>query len=232
MKPYDHIEHYVTGKLTGEDLQAFEKAIQEDPELKEMVENYDAIKDLSTGILEMELLQEVKKVTVSDKTAATEKETPVKKINPWKRYLIIGAAAVFIGLVIAFFSTQNDIDTVQIVQTYYEEPVFEGIKKSVSPEVIQQMDELTQAKHYFKLNRYQQSIDILEAHISGLKKGIHLDEVRFWLGHAYFKKKQYKKARTQFLMVNNNNPNCLVKLCDVLRGKEKEEILADFCTNQ
>ncbi len=63
MNPYDHIDDFKAGKLSGKELRKFEVALETDKQLARQVENYDVLKTASEGILELQLLEEVKNAT-------------------------------------------------------------------------------------------------------------------------------------------------------------------------
>ena len=239
MKSYETIEKYLGGELSGEDLVAFEAELAADPELKSLVENYDSVKTLSSGILEMELLQEVKNVT-ENKSAAQ----PLKE-NYTKLYLVIGAIAAL--LAIMFFINKNsdtgadpipESDTRDILIAYYDAPVDESIVRSANP---MDLEDFALAKSLFNKNQFIEAIALLEKNIKGIdinalsvdQKDLHRQK-KIWLAHSYFLAKDYDKAQKLFEESETRkdileNKECMIRLCQYFKGEKPRSELDAIC---
>jgi hypothetical protein len=78
MDAYEHIEDYIKGRLSDSDKMAFDSALSHDKELQLLVDNYQEISNVSEGLLELELLSEVKEVGQT-----------ISLIDKWKYWKII-----------------------------------------------------------------------------------------------------------------------------------------------
>ncbi len=62
MDAYEHIGDYTKGRLSDTDKLTFDSVLSHDKELQLLVDNYQQISNVSEGLLEIELLGEVKEV--------------------------------------------------------------------------------------------------------------------------------------------------------------------------
>ena len=81
---YEHIDDYKNGLLTGEVLDQFEAAMEGDLSLKLAVDNYDAAKGISEGLLEvdmMETLRAISNVEIEEEISNDELRISIKDKN-------------------------------------------------------------------------------------------------------------------------------------------------------
>ena len=64
---YAHIDDYMNGLLEGEELRLFEAEMKRNPSLKKAVENYEPAKQISEGLLEIDMLETLKGLKDSDR---------------------------------------------------------------------------------------------------------------------------------------------------------------------
>ena len=110
---YDHIEDYISGRLSSQDKTEFEAAMQSDPDLSEAVQNFHLAKKLSASLIEDETRQVLNSI----------KSKP--KGNQQKFYLI--AASILVLVIAFYFVVLKEKDPVvyddkQIFAQLYESP--------------------------------------------------------------------------------------------------------------
>lgn len=114
MNFFDHIDDYKNGSLTGETLRLFEVALENDVDLQAAVENYDAAKGISEGLLELDVMG------VIEGLATTKKE--VKTTIFSLRNLMVAASVVGV-LVFGWWMipVKKSVDTSALFANLYEE---------------------------------------------------------------------------------------------------------------
>jgi hypothetical protein len=146
MKMQEYIDEYVAGKLSGDDLIAFERAMSEDMALRSLVDNYHEVRKTSEGILEMELLSEVESFAIKSlniEEKLNEKinknhRSETKKINKFLKYalIVLGLAVVLYGIYCLTNKTTQKIESEQIqFADLYESPNW-PIKRSQEEDIL------------------------------------------------------------------------------------------------
>lgn len=122
----DHIEKYIKGALSGDDLEAFESEMQNDASLAEKVDNHrQLLKGLEIGFnLELK--------SMLQKEEAKFKQAPVKEPKRTKSfYILFGMAAAVSVLIVSVFVLQNrNLSNEQLFAQYYE--TYPNVEQPVS----------------------------------------------------------------------------------------------------
>lgn len=171
MNAHDHIDDYMAGLLSGEDLIEFEAAVASDEQLRRLVENYDEIKSVSEGVLELQLLNEVTAIQPDNKT--------IKQPRSNNRYFLLAAAFLLLAAVAYyFFSEKNKIQEEPVLfADVYREPIW-PVTKSVAPE--------RDDKHYIaKASATYLAGDLTSAKIILLDSVQDAELGHYWLAEMY-----------------------------------------------
>lgn len=187
----NYIEDYMAGKLHGEQLKSFEMALQNDVELKNMVDNYDVMKKASEGILEMELLREVK---AARQQAAGSEEQAAKKeaaVTPIYRTLLKYAAAAVVLFGLGWLLAQGIKDgkvmnAEELYAAHYEVPTWPGSRGMQSGSIDY---EAKAASTYL-------SGDLQKAKVYLLDSLGDKDLGRYWLAEMYLERGEYNTVLT------------------------------------
>ncbi|MEM9548881.1 MAG: hypothetical protein AAGA77_23045 [Bacteroidota bacterium] len=123
----DHIDDYMSGALSGDALKQFENQLKVDPELKRIVDEYSALKNISTGLLEMQLLQEVEEANAPPKTSI-----PFLKASLTRLLLLVIGIALLTFLVYRFMSNVNDKKNDTPYAFAYTEPIWPVVRDNES----------------------------------------------------------------------------------------------------
>lgn len=126
MDYYDKIEDYLNNRLSETEREEMVKAIQNDPDLKVVVEEYSGISLVRESLVEEELLGMFKKIEKGDK------QDERKGRGRW--WLIFIGMIVILVLVWKFGFT-NHPETEELFAQYYQEPMWE-INRSQGASVI------------------------------------------------------------------------------------------------
>jgi len=207
---YAHIDAYKQGILKGELLVSFEQEMERNDSLRLAVDNYDVAKDISEGLLELDMMETLKQLkTQRDKTMQSQVKDNAKIIDlkesdtqtpstfltnwNWKKWL---AAAAMIGLILIsgwwFMDYRVEQQYIAQVQENYEWPEDPDATKSVDTVG---MTDFEKGKFYFRTNNYKKSLPFLERHILREKDPKSLSEGYEWLGAVYVKLGMMDKAR-------------------------------------
>jgi len=172
MNAYDYIDDYIEGSLDGDLLKEFEGILSEDAELQLVVKNYKGVKQLSSGMLEMELLEEV--------NAAGKAYNNVDESSGVSKQWIVLLCLIATMLVLWFvlrdqFNVPIDNNTNQTFASLYKEPIW-PIKRTTSEDTIE-----------IALSKY-----INEGNLSAAKSmllDISSDKTagRYWIAEIYAK---------------------------------------------
>lgn len=68
---FEHIDDYKDGSLKGEELRLFEEALRNDADLRAAVDNYDAAKGISEGLLELDVMGVIEGLARGEKEGKT-----------------------------------------------------------------------------------------------------------------------------------------------------------------
>lgn len=184
MKAHDYIEEYLAGKLTSEQLVAFEQAMADDAELRSVVNNYTGIKIISEGLLENEILQEVREVSAKleiDNSQIRSKELGEK--HDFRKWVLLGIGLLVLALVVLFSYraiTKISIDEQKFFATY-QKPLFLKNTRTVD---IESLSEIDQAGYLFATNRYDEAELLLDELLASSKVASQKDSIYLLLGHV------------------------------------------------
>ena len=201
---YEHIDDYMNGLLEGEMLSQFESEMNTNASLKKAVENYASAKAISEGLLEVDMMETLKRLKDSEKglkkggssdninsgNQGTEMKTP--KIT--RRFWL--AAAFFIGLLAVTSLWIMDTNAKALDKDYilanYIRPIDEDATKSSDTNGRTNFEE---GKHLFSLNRFEESIPWFESYLSEVSEKKLMSRGYFWLGAAYLESWRVEEAR-------------------------------------
>lgn len=211
----EHIEKYLEGQMEEEELKAFEKAIENDPELRHEVSEFELIKE---GFDTLDLKQKMAKI-ISSKS---QKDKPL----PYLKIIIIFLG--ILGLVILgnwllrtkklegksvyaqYFridpgiptpmSSANNIELLDAIVDYKAEQYEESLDKLSSMDPKNDTIQYYLAMNYRALGRQDSAKIILEL----LPESSAFNERRNWylLGY-YLQKEEYDKARDLLPSIND-----------------------------
>jgi len=194
MDVYEHIDDYIKGRLTSADKLAFESALSHDKELQSLVDNYQEISNVSEGLLELELLGEIKEVGQT-----------VSFGDKWKIWKIL--VPILLLSAIAYFAFQAGRNAKQLEKqkvyfaANYERPDNPDTVRSAD---LNTLDDLGKAIYYFELNDFDAAEKVLKDIIQSSTDESELSDAHYWLGHVYLNKMEWEKAKTQFLLSKRN----------------------------
>ena len=115
----DKIEAYLKGTMSAEEEAQFDKAVEQDPELAQAVDNFGIANDALEVLIEDNLRKELE-ILKSEETGTTNvisihKKKPVARMRSLRTYL---AAAASVALLLGFFGIQR------IGGTYSNEAIY------------------------------------------------------------------------------------------------------------
>ena len=187
---HNYINDYVAGKLEGEDLAAFERALEQDAELRALVANYGAAGKIVDGILEHELTEEIESVRqeYAGKPVATGQEASgtVRRLKSRRWWLAAASVAV---LVTATWLTmrilnpgQPELTAQQVYDQFYVDPLWPASRSSSTATFSEK------AYSAFVNNDFALARSILLDSISDKAMG------RYWLAEMYLKRMEPDSA--------------------------------------
>jgi len=218
MKPIEHIDEYMAGKLSAEERVSFEAAMQQDAELRELVANYDTIKEVSTLALEEELLNEVKTVA---KKSALQSTPPTSKLN-FRSILGIAASILLLIATFVFFNSYAyKQKKEEIKMANYQQPDPGTVRSGDTSN----FNNLEKAKDYFDRNYHKEAKELLEKELANSSGEFEISEIKYWLAHSYYKLSEYDKAIILLNQSSDPIDPCLLQLCKVLfENKTKADL--------
>ena len=118
MNFYDYIDDYKANKLSDALKADFEHAMGEDANLRQLVDQYDELKSVSEGILEVQLLDELKGIG-NDLSS-----TPDDKSN-WFRYFMYAMSFIILASIIYLLFLKEKTETQPVLfAEAYTEPIW------------------------------------------------------------------------------------------------------------
>lgn len=195
---HEYIDEYVAGKLNSEDTKAFEEAMKSDEELAKVVENYQAAKDISSSLVEMDVLNKLESWDDNQSEGKTEaEERAIKRNNRISLILLSLLAAFIIGyFAYQFITTDNNTtEKTQVNPLYalgYEKPYDESTVKSAEAQEIDNL--FARGKYYIAINDWENAQLTLEEAISNTDNKDSLSAMHYWLAHVFLNTQSWKKA--------------------------------------
>ncbi len=172
MNYFDQIDDYLFERLSESDRTAFEKALYDDPKLKEAVSDANLAKSIGEAAFEEETRR-----MVEASLGNTTQSTPIKKLSyNTKLFIYLAAVAAILIIVVGGYMKASEQDKVSAESlqyaNLYEEPAW-PIKRGSDNDQISNLVMLF-------LNDYDlSSLDSL--------KSINSDMAKYWLSEIYAK---------------------------------------------
>jgi len=157
MDYYTRIEDYVNGRISGEHLVAFEKAMEGDSELERAVRLFQSTSTMYDGLLESELRRQIVKIDLSSTVSEKRKEKNIRNLNI-KRVLAIAATILILLTALCVWYARSNYSDVALVSRYLDMPNISGTRDAG-----EDINELTQARMAYASGDYQQCIAIITA---------------------------------------------------------------------
>jgi len=196
MKAHDYIEEYLAGKLSSDQLAAFENAMAEDAELRSVVNNYKEIKIVSEGILENEILQEVEEVSakLQDDSSQIESQGQSKKHHLGK-WILLGIGLIVLTLVALFSYRALNIKSIDEQKFFatYQKPLFIKNTRSID---VESLNGINKAGYLFATNRYDEAELLLEELLLSANVASQKDSIYLLLGHVNIYQHNWNDAAT------------------------------------
>ena len=195
---FEHIEDYMSDRLSAEQKAAFELAMESDSVLRQAVADWPTAAKLSEGLLELDVLATIQgleaaenldegmprdhtkviQIDPSSKGLATDQSYDVSR-KPWLwavLLLAVGGLAVWL-----YNSVTVEQQHEQWYAEVYQRPVDPDATKSIDTVG---MDMLQKGKYFFALNDYEQSEAILRDLLQQTNDADTTRLTTYWLGHA------------------------------------------------
>ncbi|MEM9545086.1 MAG: hypothetical protein AAGA77_03890 [Bacteroidota bacterium] len=186
---HEHIEDYMEGTLAGDLKEAFEKELEYNKSLKAAVENYEDARKISEGLLEIDMMETLSRLSESNNDERNKKfhnssDSKLKgriiNLRKW-----VAAASVVGTLLVGVWWINESIKEVKFknyVLNNIERPIDENTTRSID---IEDESPLEKGKYYYWLNDFEESINWLKIALEAKKDKKSQSEGHFWLGHAY-----------------------------------------------
>jgi tetratricopeptide (TPR) repeat protein len=183
MDYFDLIDDYKNGLLSNEQLVAFENEMSKDPKLLHAVENYALIKNISAGLIEDEVRQEISKL----------QSHQIQKNNSYgKLKWIYAIAGILIVLIALYFIVvkYNENSQSEVIAMLYQGPDPENSRGTE-----EDLNKIDSAINYYKLNDYDKALKLFSQKISNDSIAKIAD---CYKAHIYFEKEDYSLSEKIF----------------------------------
>ncbi len=209
MDYYEYIDDYISGKLSDELKLDFENAMKLDDSLKLAVENYDEAKSISEGLLEIDIMGTIDKLS-SEKNLQKQEELPTSKASIFTMRRIMAAASIIGLIAIATWwlgnndKLQEELWTKNYVQIIDPDAVKSG-------DGVEGKDPLATVKHYYARNYNEECIEAVDQLIQNTDNRDTLSLAYLYLGDTYLKRSyhqgtnQWKEAIAAFEKSNEKD---------------------------
>lgn len=189
----DQIENYLSGELSQEEAEKFEKQILENDELRNQVENHRRfIKGLELGFnreLKAQLQQEEQRLAGQD--------TEIKRRFPIQYYIGI-AAAVTLILVSVFLLRTPSLNSAELFAAYYQP--YPNIESPLSRDDNEEQNAYT----YYEQGLYEKALNLFSQHTSENPAD---PAPLFYSGICYLELDEADKAANLFQLVQAMEKN-------------------------
>lgn len=192
---FEHIDDYMEGTLSIDERAAFEAEMNRNISLKNAVMNYHDGKKLSEGLLELDIAATLEKL--QQEANANEQDRAAiqnKNGSNMRRWLLLLGLVGGVLALLWWFGNRDTmgLDKSQILASY-ERPIDEEVTRSVDTIG---MNHFQKGKHFFILNRFQESEEWLKRYIEIEKDQKLLSQAYFWLGSAHLEQWEVKEAKS------------------------------------
>lgn len=189
---FEHIDDYMDGNLSSSDRAAFEVEMDNNLELKTAVQNYHDAKKLSEGLLEADMMETLNKLRAEEEEGE-KMRGGVKKERGFNRKLVLVFGLLgLIALSWWFMNSNKSKLNKEEVLANYERPIDQDITRS--NDTIG-MDFFQKGKHFFILNKFNESEQWLNKATQQEKDKKKLSQVYYWLGSAHIEQWEVKEAK-------------------------------------
>ena len=184
LKNIELIEQYCEGKMSAEEILAFENSLLVDDELKEEFELYKKIIKSLNEIKEDSIKAKLNTIDTELDNSKTEEERFVLKMISKKHYAIAASIVILIGMTSYFLFFSNSKE--KLITSYEIEepglPVLMGNSSTVS---------FDNAMSEYKLNHLEESLDALK---KLQNKSSNNDTLNYFIGIILSKQNKSKEA--------------------------------------
>ena len=198
MKNFKKIDSYLKGKLPDEEVATFEHEISKNKELSEEVALQKLEEEALDYLVEKRLSARINKIKEGLKEEEEEKVIPQKKqLFPWSRFLAIAASIAIVIIAFLYFNTISSPQSFALKE--YQEVPFEISKTRKDPthsKITTPLFLAHEKKLQSNIPTAIKNAAIYFEHIP--KKDSTFLFAQYYLGHAYFKLKQFKKSILYF----------------------------------
>lgn len=213
---YEHIDDYKDGLLKGEVLVQFETAMDGDASLKLAVDNYASAKSISEGLLEVDMMETLRlidngELTIdndlganrspsnSDHSPSNSSRTSINqtevKTSIFNLRNLMAAASVIGVIFFAGWWMMDDpyshLNKNEILASFVD-PENEDARKSIDTTG---MTSFEKGKHFYTLNRYEQSEKWLKLSLEVEKDKKIRSQGYYWLGAAHLRQWEVDEAK-------------------------------------
>jgi len=208
---HEHIDDFINGTLEGELLIAFQKEMESNASLKAAVDNYNDAKLISEGLLEIDMMETLNQLQKSSEEAKNQSPDidnhshdsesrsqlgeAKSRSSVFRLRTLVSSAAVIGVIVFAgwwMMTSIADSQRREAVLSQIIRPENEDATKSIDTVG---MNPFEKGKHFYSLNKFEESIEWLELVVSEEKDEELLSEGYYWLGHAYIQVWRVDDAR-------------------------------------
>ncbi len=184
------MEDYVMGKLSSQELSNFEQQLQNDPDLKQSLEDY---KLLVAGIKysgRHQLLNKLK--AIEEEFSEKSNKTKTVRLIPRRFYYIAASLAIILVSLILIFRLPEPSSR-QLAQAYFNPyPTTIG---SSTRSINQNHSDLDEAMNNFEAGNFDKSIEILKT--LPIDKNEYI--IQFYLANAYQAKSSFDEAEKIYI---------------------------------
>ncbi len=190
---YEHIGDFLSSKLSDEDRILFERAMEEDPELRKAVDNHNIVEEA----LELLIEDDIRSVIKNLKT-----DSPVQKSTylGFKTYLLVAGIMLLLAL-LAYIIKQNSKPDVEILYAqYFSDYVEPNTRGEILP-----TSELTVCDQGHKLmfhKNYPEAAVILES--AAQIENDCTDKSQWYLSLLYLLEKKEDKLDSLLLLIQED----------------------------
>lgn len=200
---FDQIDQYLNGELTVQEKNAFEKELDQNPEIQKAMDQYLLSMDAIDVLVEDNLRAELQQLKKSEKL---ETEGNVRRLGQRtggrRRLLTSLAAAASVALLVGFFTLNwatSTYSTDNLQLAYYDAPGGVGVRGG-GQSASELLDDGFAA---LKANKFEDAKAIFAQIANGdsTTTAEQKLEARYLLGHVAYAQADYQEARSQFEFV-------------------------------
>ncbi|MEM7370474.1 MAG: hypothetical protein AAF587_17825 [Bacteroidota bacterium] len=180
----EQIYAYLDGKLSGEELLAFEQLMEQQADIRLAVEQA-----LQTKVAAYQEGRRVEKEKLNARWATEDSSANIRNLSLWKVAVAAGIALLLLFALFQFSSESNQGQ--EMFLAFYEQPV------SLSPRNVQELPQLPGAHALFHEEKYEEAAEEYIRLLDGAPAELQ-DEIRFYLGISSLQLDQLPEAISAF----------------------------------